>query len=146
MGGGGTLILTGPLWVTGNITLNGGATIKLDPNYGSNDGIIISNETISISGGGKATGSGVSGSYLMMLTTSSSTNAISISGGAGAVILYAENGTVKVSGGASLKEVTAYKLNISGGSSVTYESGLINNNFSSGPSGSWNINSWQETQ
>lgn len=143
---GGTLILTGPLWVTGDVILHGGGTIKLDHSYGSNDEVIVSNGTISISGGGNATGSGTAGSYLMMLTTSSSSNAISISGGAGAVVLYAQNGTVKVSGGASLKEVTAYKLNISGNSSITYESGLVNNNFSSEPTGSWNINSWKETQ
>ena len=144
--GGGIMTVSGTVWVTGNLTLSGGGQIKLSSNYGADDGVIIVDGTIVISGGGNATGSGVSGSYIMILTTSSSTSAASVSGGAGAVILYAPNGTAKLSGGASLKEVTAYRVEIEGGSSVTYESGLANNNFSSGASGTWNISSWKESQ
>lgn len=144
--GGGTLTVTGTLWVTGTITLNGGGLIQLSSSYGANDGVVLSDGNITISGGGHATGSGVSGSYIMLLTTSSSTSAMSISGGSGAVIAYAGNGTMSISGGASLKEATAYKMTIDGGSSVTYESGLANNNFSSGPSGSWSVHSWKEIE
>lgn len=144
--GGGTLVITGNLWVTGNVVLNGGGKIQLSPTYGTNDAVIISDGTVSISGGGHATGSGTVGSYIMMLTTSSSTSAASISGGAGAVIVYAQNGTISISGGASLKEATGYRITIDGGSSVTYESGLSNNNFSSGPSGTWSVSNWRETQ
>jgi len=144
--GGGTLTITGTLWVTGTIALNGGGVIQLASSYGTNDGVIVADDNISISGGGHATGSGTVGSYLMMLSTSSASNAISVSGGAGAVIVYAPNGTINISGGASLKEATSYKMSISGGSSITYESGLTNNNFSSGPSGSWSVQSWEETQ
>jgi hypothetical protein len=140
------MTVSGTVWVTGNLTWSGGGQIKLSSNYGTDDGVIIVDGTIVISGGGNATGSGVSGSYIMILTTSSSTSAASVSGGAGAVILYAPNGTAKLSGGASLKEVTAYRVEIEGGSSVTYESGLANNNFSSGASGTWNISSWKESQ
>ncbi len=143
---GGTLNITGTLWVTGNLVLDGGGLIKLASSFGSNDAVIVVNGTISISGGGHATGSGVSGSYIMLYTTDSSDSAATINGGAGAVIIYAPNGTINVSGGASLKEATGNKLNITGGSSITYESGLANNNFSSGPSGSWGIDSWGESQ
>ncbi len=142
--GGGILTLTGTLWVTGNIVLSGGGTIKLASSYGSNDGVIINDGTVTVSGGGHATGSGTAGSYLMMLSTSSDSSAITVSGGAGAVIVYAPSGTINISGGASLKEATAYRMLISGGSSITYESGLTNNNFSSGPSGSWFVKSWGE--
>lgn len=144
--GGGTLILTGTLWVTGDITLGGGGTIKLASSYGSDDGVIIADGNISISGGGHATGSGTDGSYLMMLSNSYSDNAVTVSGGAGAVVVYAPDGGISISGGASLKEATGYKIYVSGGSSITYESGLTNNNFSSGPSGSWSINSWKEVE
>lgn len=144
--GGGTLTVTGNLWVTGSITLDGGALIQLASSYGTNDGVIVSDGNISISGGGHATGSGTTGSYLMMLTTSSSSTAANINGGAGAVIVYAQNGTINISGGASLKEATGYKMTVSGGSSITYESGLSNNNFSSGPSGTWSVSSWKESQ
>jgi len=142
--GGGTLTITGTLWVTGNITLNGGGTIKLASSYGSNDGVLIADGTVVISGGGHATGSGTASSYIMLLSTNSGSSAITVSGGAGAVIVYAPSGTINISGGASLKEATAYKMSISGGSSITYEFGLIDNNFSSGPSGSWVVESWGE--
>lgn len=146
VGGGGVLTVTGTLWVTGNITLNGGGRIQLASSYGTNDGVIVTDGTVAISGGGNATGSGTAGSYLMILSTSTSTSAISISGGAGAVIAYAQNGTIAISGGASLKEATGYRITIDGGSSITYESGLSNNNFSSGPSGTWSVSTWKESQ
>ena len=46
----------------------------------------------------------------------------------------------------TLREAVAYRMTIGGGSSITYEAGLTNNNFSSGPSGTWNVNSWREDQ
>lgn len=143
--GGGTLTVSGPLYIRGNLTLNGGADIVLASSYGTNDGVIVVDGTISISGGGHATGSGTTGSYIMMVTTATG-SAASISGGAGAVILYVPYGTLTISGGASLKEATAYRVAVSGGSTITYETGLANLNFSSGPSGSYTVNSWKETQ
>lgn len=144
--GGGTLTVSGTLWVTGNITLDGGALIRLSAGYGTNDGVLIADGNITISGGGHATGSGTSGSYIMMLSTSSSGSAISVSGGAGAVIVYAPEGTINISGGAALKEATGYRITVDGGSSITYESGLANTNFSSGPSGEWTVEEWKEGQ
>jgi len=140
------LTVTGTLWVTGNIVMDGGGTTKLDSSYGSNDAVIIADGTITVTGGGKATGSGTDGSYLMLLSLSNSpTAAMTISGDAGAIIAYAPYGTMNVSGGSAIKEATAYKLNLTS-SSVNYESGLTNNNFSSGPTGSWGIDSWQESE
>lgn len=144
--GGGVLTVDGPLWVTGTVTLNGGGRIRLAASYGSDDGVIVSDGNVTISGGGQATGSGTAGSYLMILSKSTSSSAMSINGGAGAVIAYAPYGTIAISGGASLKEATANRITIDGGSSVTYESGLTNNNFSSGPSSTWNISSWEESE
>ncbi len=144
--GGGTLTITGTLWVTGSVTLSGGGKIKMATGYGANDGIIISEGPLTVSGGGLATGSGTTGSYIMMITTNNTSSAASISGGAGAVIVYAPYGTINISGGASLKEATGYAVNISGGSTLTYESGLADLNFSTGPSGSWEIQSWKEAE
>lgn len=143
---GGTLNLTGNLWVTGNLTLNGGAEIRLDASYGVEDAVIVVDGTISVSGGGHATGSGTMGSYIMLYSKSSSSGAATINGGAGAMIIYAPNGTINISGGAALKEATGYRIVVTGNGSITYESGLTNNNFSSGPSGSWSIDNWSETE
>ncbi|MCX6753774.1 MAG: hypothetical protein NTV03_01830 [Candidatus Nomurabacteria bacterium] len=144
--GSGGLTVTGTIWVTGNIVMDGGGTTKLDPSYGSGDAVIVADGTITVTGGGKATGSGAAGSYLMLLALSNSqTAAMTVSGDAGAIIAYAPYGTMNVSGGSAIKEATAYKLNLIS-SSVTYEVGLMNNNFSSGPSGTWNIDSWKEVE
>lgn len=143
---GGTLTMTGNVWVKGNLVLNGGGNIKLSSSYGADDAVIIVDGTITISGGGHATGSGTTGSYIMTLSKSTSTTAISVSGGAGAMIAYAPYGTIVVSGGASLKEATGYRIVVTGGSDITYESGLTNNNFSSGPSGTWGVSNWKEVE
>lgn len=143
---GGTLTIAGTIWVTGNLVINGNGLVKLSSSYGSNDGVIIVDGTISITGGGSAEGSGTEGGYLMLLSLSDSINALNISGDAGALVAYAPNGTMNVSGGSALKEATAHKLILTGNSSITYESGLADNNFSSGPGGTWNINSWKEVE
>lgn len=143
---GGTLTISGTIWVKGNIILNGGSITKLAASYGSNDGVLMSDGTISISGGAKAVGSGATGGYLMLFSLSSLSTAMNISGDAGAVIAYAPYGGITITGGSAIKAATGYKLILTGNSSITYESGLTNNNFSSGPSGTWNVNSWREVE
>jgi hypothetical protein len=87
---------------------------------------------------------------MLALTTSfcdssfCSNDAIDVSGSAGSVVLYAANGTIEFTGSASAKEAVGYKMKLSGSANVTYESGLANQNFVSGPSGAWNISSWKE--
>ncbi|MBP6866506.1 MAG: hypothetical protein KBC12_03120 [Candidatus Pacebacteria bacterium] len=149
VGGGAILTVAGTLWVVGNISLTGGSQIRLASSYGSADGVIISDGNITIGGGSDATGSGDPDSYIMIMTTSSSGSAVSLSGGSGAVILYAPNGTMNISGGADIQEATANRLVISGNSVVTYNSGLQNASFSSGATTSvpiLNMSYWKETE
>jgi hypothetical protein len=152
--GGGTLTVTGTLWVTGTVTVTGGGKIKLASSYGTNSGIVISDKYASISGGGSFAGSGQVGSYPMLLVTSdcpvssfcSSKPAISLSGGAGAVVLNAQNGTVNVDGGSAAREITGKTVTVSGGGNIIYDAGLANQVFSSGPSGSYQVTSFSETE
>lgn len=149
VGGGAVLTVAGTLWVVGNISVTGGSQIRLASSYGSADGVIVSDGNITITGGSDATGSGDPDSYMLILTTSSSGSAVSLTGGSGAVILYAPNGTMNISGGADIQEATAYRLVISGNSVVTYDSGLEHASFSSGPTTTvptLNISSWKETE
>ncbi len=151
--GGGTLTLTGTLWVQGKITLTGGAKLKLSTIYGANSGAIVSDNYVSIGGGSTFSGSGTDGSYPFLITTSNcpvgpscaGNNAIYLSGGAGTVALVAQSGTVQINGGSSLKAVTANQIVMSGGATLEYDSGLINENFFSGPGGSWEMTpqTWQ---
>jgi hypothetical protein len=154
VGAGATLNITGTLWVTGNIAISGGAVVKLGPNYGSESGILVTDGRISLTGGGTIQGSGQAGSYILAVTTSECPDigncgnkpAIEVTGGTGSVILNAQKGTISFSGGANAKQATAYKIIMSGGTTVNYETGIADVSFSSGPSGSWNLISWDETQ
>lgn len=138
--GGGTLVLTGDVWVTGTITLSGGG--KIQSSSSNESRIIVSDGKITINGGGTAVGT--IDSYILFATTSTSSTAIDLSGGAGTAILSAPFGTLSANGGSSLKAGAAYKIVLSGGGSINYETGLIDQTFSSGPSGSWTISGWGE--
>ena len=152
--GGGTLTVNGTIWVKGNVTVSGGGKIKLAATYGSNSGVIVTDGIVNLGGGGSMSGSGQSTSWLMILTTSdcpaspscAGSNALTLSGGAGAVVLNAQNGTMLLNGGAQVKEATAKTMIANGGAVITYDSGLSNVSFSSGPSGGWDISSWNEVQ
>ncbi len=149
--GGGSLTIEGTLYVTGSITVDGGATVRLANSYGNNSGVIITDGRIITTGGGKFEGNGVTGNYIVLITTSTCPQgscggnpAITLDGGAGAVVLNAQKGTARVTGGAKAKQLTAEKIIMDGGTEVRYETGLQDMNFNSGPSGSWSISSWEE--
>jgi len=143
--GGGTLTVSGTLWVTGTITVTSGGIVRLASSYGANDGALVADGIVSVNGGGTFYGSGTTGSYPFLITTSAcpaesgcnGANAVTLSGGAGTVAIIAQDGTASINGGSALKAVTAKQIIMSGGATLTYDSGLINANFSSGPGGSW---------
>lgn len=145
MSGNAELVVTGTLWVTGEIKLSNNAIIRLDASYGSSSGIIVAGVDesavaghIEISNAVQVLGSGSTGSYLMLLSQREmGSNAIKTSNTSTAAILYAGEGEIEIGNSAALKEVTARKLKITNSATVTYESGLQNTSFSSGPGGSW---------
>ena len=154
VGGSTTLYLSGTVWVQGNVTVSGSSKIVLASSYGNSSGVLVSDGWLDLGGSGKLNGSGQNGSYILFVTTSDSVaiscdnhpTTICISGSAGSVVLNAQKGTIVFSGSASAKEATANKMYLSGSTTVNYESGLVNMNFSSGPSGSWGIDTWKESE
>jgi hypothetical protein len=123
------------------VNFSNNAVISLASGYGSNSGIIIVDGTVNISNNTVFTGSGTAGSYILVLTNNTSVNpaapAMNLANNGAAAVFYAPNGMISVANNASLKEVTAFTLNLTNNSSVVYESGLANVNFSSGPGASW---------
>ncbi len=156
----GVLTVTGPLWVLGDITAQTGPTIKMSSTLGSQNVAIIAHDptatsTKGIIDIGQSTifqGSGTVGSFVFMISQNNSaelggsTNAISMSQGASALVAYASHGLVNLSQSVSLKEVTAYKIALSQSANVTYDTGLPSTLFSSGPAGGYNILSWKEIE
>jgi hypothetical protein len=138
-------VISGTLYVKGNVTMTNGAYVKLDPSYGSSNGVIVCDGYISVDGGSSFYGSGQPGSYPFLITTSACPvtpgcnghDAVSLSGGAGTVAIIAQNGNAMIDGGSALKEITAKQIKMTHGATLIYDSGLINANFTSGPGGSW---------
>ena len=143
-GNGSTLTITGTLWVTGALSFGNTDTVQLDPNtYGNFSGMIIVDGAVSMGNGVSFIGTGQSGSYMMLISMFAG-DAISIGNNATSSIFYAPNGEIEVGNGLKVKEATAKRLEVGNNASITYEQGLANANFSSGPSGGWDITNWVE--
>jgi len=140
------LTVSGTLWVTGNITISNQSRIRLSGAYGAGSGVIVADGTITTNNSASFSGSGTSGSYIMMLTTSTSSSAVTVNNSAGTVILAAPYGNITFNNTASAKEAIAKGITMNNNSILSYETGLINVNFVSGPSGTWTVDSWKEAE
>lgn len=140
-----TLVLTGPVWVTGNFAANatalGNITIKLDPSYGSRDEVIITDASISVGAYYAAhnvtiEGSGSADSNVLFVSTSSTANN-SVNKISGNAFFYVPNGQIVLNSGANIKGVVAKLIQMVSGpydvpDVVTYSGGVMSLNF--GPS------------
>ncbi|OGZ26985.1 MAG: hypothetical protein A2365_02680 [Candidatus Nealsonbacteria bacterium RIFOXYB1_FULL_40_15] len=147
----GVLRITGTVYVTGNLTINNNGILTLDPaSYGSLSGSVIADGLISISNNAVLNGSGLAGSYILLLSTNSSVDpaspAVYIRNNAQGAIFYASNGLIYLYNNMLAREVTGYKIKINNNAEIQYEAGLQNALFSSGPGGSWEIQSWEEVE
>ncbi len=144
------LNMTGIIYVQGNITIENNATIQLDSSFGSLSGVIISDGKIRLNNNAFALGSGEAGSFLMLLSTNSSLDlanpAINLYNNAEGAIFYASNGLIHLHNNIDIREATGYKLALDNNAVVSYDVGLENVNFSSGPGGGWSVENWQEIE
>lgn len=144
----GTLIVTGTIWVQGDIILNNGCAVRLGSGYSSASGVIISDGAIAVNQNCNLQGSGTAGSYLMLLSAKNApaSEVIEVDNNAAGVIYYASNGKIDLENNASAREVTGYGIELGNNAVVTYDSGLANVLFSQGPSGGYDIEYWQEIE
>lgn len=144
MSNGALLTLGGPLYVTGNINLsNNNTKVKLANSFGNSSGFVIVGGNVSISNEATFVGSGSTGSYIMV---ASKTGNISIANNGGSVVLVTLNGTITFSNNATAKAAIARQMNMSNDTTLNYETGLADISFSTGPSGSWTVDSWKEVE
>ncbi len=152
-----TLTVTGTIYVQGNIDIKNGSTIRCDVSYGASSCLIVAGGWIHADNNGTFSGSGTEGSFLMILTTiacdgsfssgcTHHNGAIDVHNNATGVIFYSPNGKANLHNGVNVTEITAYKLTLDNNAVITYDQGLINTNFSSGPSGGYSVDNWQETE
>gem|GEM_PF-1854676 len=156
----GVLNLSGMVWVKGSVFIKNSSTINISPALSGRTAAIIANNPLNQTSSSKVEltnsstflGSG-NNSYVMIVSRNKSA---SIGGGefaikvgnsiSGKLLVYAPKGMIEIENSASLKEATGWKLRLKNSASVTYESGLANILFTSGPSGGYQIESWQEIQ
>ncbi len=155
---GSTVTITGPIWVTGNITIETGSTVKMSPTLGSqNVAIIADNQSdptgsgmIMLNSGTTFQGSGSTNSFVFMISqnssaeTGGSNTAISMGQSSTALIGYAIHGLVAINQSAGVKEATGYKIVLTNTANVTYDRGLPSTLFQAGPGGGYNVLSWSE--
>ncbi len=145
-----TLTVTGTIWVQGNIDIKNNANIKLDPSFGDASGVILTDGWIHIDNNGQFQGSGQANSYILLLSTNNCIGipqagcthhdgAIDLHNNVTSAIVYASEGLLHLHNGVAIKEAVAQKLQLEQGANVTYDSGLANIQFSSGPGASWQI-------
>lgn len=152
LGNSSILTITGPIYVTGNMSINNASEVKVASALGSASGQIVVDGTVSIGNSGGISGSGTTGSYVVLTSNKTCTTtadctanpSVDIVGSAGAVVINAIGGAVKLSNSAGVKAVVAKMMIMAGTAHLTYETGLADVNFSSGPSGTWIKKSWKE--
>ena len=158
--GGHILTITGTVWVHGYITFGNGAQIRLHPSYMTDSGLILADGYIYIDNGVIFTGSGQAGSYIMTLTTNdcngtgsptgqactTSNSAMYVANNSQNIVLYAANGQMRLKQNVATYEATAYRLYLEENVVVTYEAGLVNANFTSGPGAGYEILRWEEIE
>lgn len=157
---GGTLTLTGVVWVTGNIELSNTSYITVHSSLSGKTVPLIADKTPNRSASSKITlnnnsvvdGSG-NNSYVLFISQNNSAEqggnveAIGVNNSfSGDAILFAPHGLIRIDNSVALKEVTGYKVRARNSSQVIYTSGLANLIFSSGPSGGYSIGGWGSSQ
>jgi len=145
------LIMTGTIWVVGDVTVRNGAGIKLDPaSYGGLSGILITDGKIHIKPGVLLGGSGEEGSYILLISTNAALAqvdpAIEVDNTTSGGIFYTTQGAILIRNNVAARQVTGYKIYLEQNAVIDYEYGLRDAEFSSGPGGCWKVASWKEIE
>lgn len=154
------LTVTGTIWVTGNIVMPNNNSMRLVSGYQQTSGAVIADGYIHLENNVDFYGSGQSGSYILLLTTSSCpasgacgghdaielANNIGLTPNGDRVVVNAQRGRIEFGNNTKVKSATAHEIYLNNNVSIEYDSGLANVNFSSGPGGSWNIDAWDEIE
>ena len=144
----GQLIVSGTLWVAGTISFSNTCNVHLASDYGALSGVIVTSDTIDVKNSCTFAGSGQAGSYIMLLSDKNAltSDVIQVNNSSSGIIYYANKGRIRFQNTAAAKEATAYGVDLDNSATLTYESGLANVNFSSGPSGGYAVKQWHEVQ
>lgn len=142
-----TITLKGPIYATGKITFGNDAVAVVDSSLGSDGVMIIADGTVTF--GNKLTvNRAPQGGYLLIISNSTSSTAISLGNSSSLVNapIYAPAGGITIGNSAQAVAFAANQVTTGNGAIVTYDQGLANASFTTGPGGNWGIRrgSYQE--
>ncbi len=142
---GATLVVNGTLWVQGTAEFANNCNVNLAAGYGGLSGVIISDGTMSVDNGCAFAGSGTAGSYILLVSAKNapSSQVMDVGNNSSGVIYFAPHGRIYLKNNSAAKEVTAYGIDMAK-ATITYDQGLANLQFSSGPSGGYSVDGWQQ--
>lgn len=132
---------SGPIYVTGNLTISQGSTkLKLADSFGSYGSYIVVDGKIIQSQGGQIepTDADPKG-YIILITNSTADDAIQLSQSGTNAIFYALNGGAELSQSANVTALVAKKITLTQSATLTYDQGLAIANFIGGHGASWQI-------
>jgi hypothetical protein len=147
---GAQVTLAGHVWVVGDISFKNNGGISMASALGSRAIGLIADNPANRTTASKIT---ISNSFIFLISGNTSsegggpTTAIDLSNSAsGAVILYTNHGKISIGNSSTLKSVTGYLISMSNTATLIYDTGLANTVFDTGPSGSWDVTGWRESQ
>ncbi len=140
---GAIVTMNGPLYVTGIFDLkNDNTKLKLSDSFGSNGSVLITDGQVIVQNGASVlpTSSTPKGYILVVTTSTDLDKAINIKNSGNNAVFYAlDGGALIENDDISVTAIVAKQLNIKNNARLTYEEGLADSQFSTGPGGSWTI-------
>jgi len=151
--------------VAGNVVLRDNCTVKMDEDFGPPDaegkvmdGVFVVDGTVDVRNKcdlygvidpDDPLGGPYQDSNLLVLSTNHSIAnppAMKIGNLATGAVFYTSEGTLDIQEQAELKAAAGQKMIVGDHSTLTYDEGLTDLRFTSGPTGGWEIRSWNEVE
>lgn len=136
-----TFNVQGPIWITGNLTVQNSQTkVNLDQSFGSNGTVMVVDGKVLVqnSAAFNPTSANPKG-HILVVTTTTASDALIISNQGVNAVFYALEGTALLQNSANATALVAKTLNMQNSATLTYDQGLAGGQFSGGPGGSWQV-------
>lgn len=157
--GGEDLTISGIIHVTGNVEVSNNSTVHCDAAYMGKSCVIVVDGYVDVNNNGTLTGSGFSGSYVMILSDiagclgstgsgcAPGLSGISVSNNVNGAIFYTTKSLIDIANGATVTAVVGYQLHLSPNATIHYDPTVASVTFApaaTGSTGGWNVNNWNE--
>ncbi len=157
--GGSALTVNGTLHVTGNVSLMNSSQIRCAFAFQGNSCVIIADGYIRAYNNVVLTGSGVAGSFIMLLTTkqgclgiagtgcTTNNSALAVENNVDGALFYTTDSLLDISNNAVVTAVVGYMISLQNGAAINYDplvSALSFVSSATSTTGAWNANRWNE--